>query len=78
MNSFSEKIVDGMDDEAVWMSRLNEGKEKFDNRFGDFELTDFSYQYEAAESKLVIYYKNEAQFKIRVVNENGIWKLDEK
>jgi hypothetical protein len=78
MNCFSERIVDGEDDEKVWMSRLNEGKEKFEKRFGHFELTDFSYEYEATESKLVIYYKSEKQVKMRVVNQDGIWKLDEK
>ena len=75
---FSERIIDGEEDEQVWMSRLEEGKEKFGERFGDFEVTDFSYEYEAKESKLVIYFKNKRQFAMKVVKENETWKLDEK
>ena len=75
MNCFSKRIINGEEDENVWMSRLNEGKEKFEKRFGQFQLIDFSYKYEKSESKLIIYYKNEEQFKMRVVKENGTWKL---
>jgi hypothetical protein len=78
MSCFSERIVDGEDDAQVWSSRLDEGKEKFKKRFGDFEVADFSYEFKIEESKLVIYFKKERQFEMKVVQENGVWKLDTK
>ncbi len=77
MNSFSDKVVDGEDDENEWMSRLNTGKEKFEKRYGTFQPSDFSYQFEKKGSLLIIFFKGEEQFRLRVIKEGGVWKLDE-
>lgn len=78
IKSFSNRIIDGEYDKNIWASRLNEGKEKFAERFGAFELNDFSYAYEKEKSKLIIFFKGEEQFRIRVIQEDDVWKLDEK
>lgn len=78
MSCFTKSIVGDENDEKIWAKRLNEGKEKFKTQFGQFNLTDFTYTFDKIESKLIIYYKDEEQFKMRVVKENAIWKLDEK
>jgi hypothetical protein len=78
MNSFSKKVIHGKKDEKLWISRLNEGKEKFEKRFGTFQLSDFSYKYDSKESKLIIFFKNEEQIGMRVIKEGRNWKLDEK
>lgn len=41
VGSFSDEIIDGENDDQVWISRLNEVKEKFTKRFGSFERSDF-------------------------------------
>lgn len=78
VDSFSDRIIDGENDELVWISRLNEVKEKFKERFGSYERSDFSYDYEEEKSKLIIYYKSEEQIGLRVIKEGGVWKLDDK
>ena len=78
MNSFSENVIDGERGEELWLTRLNQGKEKFKKRFGTFQPGDFSYTYEKEEAKLIIYFKGEEQFRIAVIKEGNIWKLDER
>ncbi len=78
MNAFSSKIIGGEKDEKVWLSRLNQGKEKFKNRFGAFQPSDFSYSYEKKESKLIIYFKGMEQHRMSVIKEGKAWKLNEK
>lgn len=78
MNSFSNRIIDGEKNEEIWMSRLNQGKEKLKKRFGTFQPSDFSYKYKKKESKLIIFFKDEEQHRMRVIKEGKVWKLDEK
>jgi hypothetical protein len=78
MNSFSDRIIDGEDDKNVWLSRLIEGKEKFKERFGTFQPSDFTYKFNKKDSQLIIFFKDEEQIRLRVTKEGGMWKLDEK
>ncbi|MCP4459901.1 MAG: hypothetical protein GY816_18045 [Cytophagales bacterium] len=78
MNAFSERIINEETDMDTWKSRLNEGQEKFRKRFGDYELSDFSYDFDKNESKLIIYFRKEEQVRMTVVKEGKTWKLDEK
>jgi len=78
MNSFSARIVDGETDLAVWSERIEEGQRKFGRRFPDYRIKDFKYGFDAAESKLIVYYKGEESFRMKVVKEGGQWKLNEK
>ena len=40
-------------------------------------IKDFSYQYDSAESKLIILFKGKEEVRMRITEENGVWKLDE-
>lgn len=77
-NSFSQRVIDGVEDLAVWTERIEEGKEKFGRRFPDFKRKDFRYGFDSAESKLIIYYKGEEAFRMKVIQEGKKWKLNEK
>lgn len=78
MNSFSARIIDGETDLAVWSERIEEGQRKFGRRFPDYRIKDFKYGFDAAESKLIIHYKGDETFRMKVVKEGGKWKLNEK
>lgn len=78
MNTYSKGIIAGEDDLKIWQDRLNTGKERLEKRFGDFQLSDFTYDFEREESKLIIYFKGEEQMRMGVIKEDGAWKLDEK
>lgn len=77
MKLFNNEMTNGEDDETLWESRLKEAKGKFENRFGAFEVHDFSYKFEKEDAQLIIYFKGKEQFKMRVVKEGCVWKLDE-
>ncbi len=78
MNSFSLQIIDGNKDKELWLTRLNQGKEKFKQRFGVFQPSDFLYKYDKAESKLIVIFKGKEQFRISVIKEGNTWKLDQR
>ncbi len=78
MNTFSKGIIAREDDIKIWQDRLNTGKERLEKRFGDFQLSDFTFDFDKEESKLIIYFKGEEQMRMGVVKEDGAWKLDEK
>ena len=77
-NSFSQRVIDGEEDLTVWAERIEEGQRKFGRRFPDYRIKDFKYGFDAAESKLIVYYKGEESFRMKVVKEGGQWKLNEK
>ena len=78
VESFTDRIVGDEKDSQVWLDRIKEGHEKMTQRFGNYELSDFTYKFDKEKSKLVIFYKGEEQFKMKVIKEDGKWKLDEK
>ncbi len=78
MSTYSKGIISGETDIKIWQERLNTGKERLEKRFGDFELSDFTFDFEKEESKLIIYFKGEEQMRMGVTEEDGAWKLDEK
>ena len=77
-NTFSFEIINGETDTKVWKERVSEGKEKFWERFGQYKLSDFKYGFDKKESKLIIYFKEEEQFRIKIIKEKKKWKLNEK
>lgn len=78
MNAFSKRIVNGEYNKETWIPRLNEGKGKFSEYFGTFQLSDFSYEFDEKESKLIIFFRREEKFRMSVIKENEVWKLDER
>lgn len=78
MHAFSKDIIAGEDDIKIWQDRLITGKERLEKRFGDFQLNDFTFDFDKEESKLIIYFKGEEQMRMGVVKEDSAWKLDEK
>ena len=77
-NSFSQRVIDGEEDLTVWAERIEEGNEKFGRRFPDFKRKDFRYGFDSAESKLIVFYKGEEAFRMKVIQEGKKWKLNEK
>jgi len=77
ISSFSERVVDGLSNKKIWMSRFNKGKERFAKRYGHYKVTDFSYGFESTDSKLIIYYNGIIIAEMSVIKENGGWKLNE-
>lgn len=78
LSAFSNRIIDGENDKLVWKKRLNEGKEKFRIQFDNFQLKDFTFEYDEKESKLIIYFKGKEVMRMKVIKEDEKWKLDEK
>ena len=77
-DAFSKQIIG--EDTAIdkWQERLEEAKGKLGSRFGDFELTDFTYEFDANQSRLAVYWKGEKVINMEVVKEKSGWKLNEK
>jgi hypothetical protein len=77
-DAFSKRIIAGDTSLEKWEGRLSEAKEKLGQRFGDYNLADFTYSFNTGESELVVYWKSEEVIKMNVVKEDNDWKLDEK
>ena len=77
-SAFSSRIItDENSNTKTWDDRLEIAQERFTDKFGEFELSDFTYNFNKKESKLVIFYKTEEIVQMKVIKENGNWKLDE-
>ena len=76
-NSFSRKVINSESDISNWDNNFKEAKKKFNKKFGVLDTQDFSYQYDSAESKLIILFKGKEEVRMRITEENGVWKLDE-
>ncbi len=78
IQAFSSAVVNGNYSKELWSARLNEGKDKFEARYGIFQSSDFSYKYKRKKSKLIIFFKGEEEISMRVIKEKGVWKLNDK
>ncbi|XLS30390.1 hypothetical protein ACJD0Z_06085 [Flavobacteriaceae bacterium M23B6Z8] len=76
-NSFSKEINDSKDATSTWEERLKEGEEKFSERFGDYDLQDFTFTFIDSTSQLQVWFQKKEAFKIRVVKEGNEWKLNQ-
>ncbi|WP_340202744.1 hypothetical protein [Ascidiimonas sp. W6] len=76
-NSFSKEIDSEEIKQSKWKERLNEGKEKFKKRFGDYQIQDFSFKYVDSTSQLQVFFRNKEAFKVLVIEEDSHWKLKE-
>jgi hypothetical protein len=75
---FSERLIGSDTDISQWEEHVLEGREHFNERYPNFKSKDFRYGYDAKSEKLIVFFRGEEIFRIRVVQEKGKWKLDEK
>jgi hypothetical protein len=68
------------DQHSDWGKNLREAQATMKQKFGDYQITDFTFSFagDASKGKLEVIFKGKAQFAIAVVKENGAWKLDER
>ena len=76
IESFSKRIIEDKKEKMSWENRLDSGKGKFQERFGDYELTDFTYEFQKGNLMLIIYFKGEMTIEMPIVKENRKWRLD--
>ncbi len=76
-NSFSERIHNENNDTLTWDERLIVTKDKLKMEYVDVNPKDFSFEFDKYESDLIIMHKSSEPFRMKVIMENGSWKLDE-
>jgi hypothetical protein len=76
-NSFSERVHNEDNDSLTWNERLKVAESRMELEFGELNPNDFSYEFEEKESILIVTHKTNEPFRMKVVMENGDWKLDE-
>lgn len=76
-NSFSERVHNEDNDNLTWAERLKVTKNRMELEFGELNPSDFSYDFDKKKSKLIVRHKTNEPFRMKVVMENGNWKLDE-
>lgn len=75
--SFSERVHNEDNDSLTWNERLEIAKSRMEMKFGELNPKDFSFEFDEKESMLIITQKTNNPFRMKVVLENGDWKLDE-
>ena len=75
--SFSERIHNEKTDSLSWKEKLKVAEKTLKLEFGELSPNDFSYEFDVKGSTLIITHKTEEPFRMKVVMENGTWKLDE-
>ncbi len=76
-NSFSERVLNEDSDSLTWNERLKVAESRMESEFGELNPNDFSYEFEENKSILIVKHKTKEPFRMKVVMENGYWKLDE-
>jgi hypothetical protein len=76
-NSFSERIQNEKIDSLTWSEKLKVAEERLELAFTELNPDDFSYEFDEKESVLIIKHKTYQPFSMKIVLENGKWKLDE-
>jgi len=68
------------DQQSDWGKNLQEAQATMKEKFGDYQITDFTFSFagDDAKGKLEVKFKGKAQFALAVVKESGAWKLDER
>ena len=77
--AYSKRIRedDGQND---WGKNLKEAQATLKEKFGDYQLSDFTFSFEGDElkGKLAVSFKNNRQVELTIVKEDGAWRLDER
>ena len=76
-NAFSTKVQMDKKDTLSWNERLSKAREKFKSKFNNYTSKDFSFGFSQLDSKLIVNFKGNEMFRMKVLQENGDWKLDE-
>lgn len=78
-NAYSARIR-REDEQSDWAKNLQEAQATMKEKFGDYQITDFTFSFAGNDSKgkLEVIFKGKAQLAIAVVKENGTWKLNER
>ena len=78
-NAYSTRIHQE-DQQSDWGKNLQEAQATMKEKFGDCEITDFTFSFDGddAKGKLEISFRGKTQFALAVVKEDGAWKLDER
>jgi hypothetical protein len=66
--------------QADWGKNLHEAQTTLKEKFGDYQLGDFTYSFEGndLQGKLAVSFKGKKQLAIAILKEEGAWKLDER
>ena len=64
--------------QSDWKANIIEATQKIRELFGNIRYEDFSFEFVKESSKLEVFYNGISMFKIKVIQENGTWKLDER
>lgn len=75
--SFSLRVHNENNDTLNWNERMFAAKEVFKSEYTELNTDDFTYEFDNKYSKLIVKHKMNDPFKLKVVFENGEWKLDE-
>jgi hypothetical protein len=74
------KRIQQEDQQSDWAKNLQDAKATMNQKFGDYQLSDFKFTFEGDEvkGKLDVTFKGTQQFALAIVREDGVWKLDER
>ncbi|HEX6728988.1 MAG TPA: hypothetical protein VF074_03210 [Pyrinomonadaceae bacterium] len=77
--TFSERMRKRFD-ETGWDEVLKTYQQAFEKEFGDYRLEDFAFEYSGGEleGKVSILYKGKKVPGVRVIKEQGEWRVDER
>ena len=76
-NSFSERIHNEKTDSLNWNEKLKVAKKRMESAFDKLNPNDFSYEFDKKKSRLIVIHKTYQPFSMKVIFENGKWRLDE-
>ena len=75
--SYSKQIRENKE-QNNWQANIAEAKKNIKKMFGDIKDDNFTFKFDKEKSKLKVFYNEKSIFKIKVIQENGIWKLNER
>ena len=77
--AYSKRIRED-DGQSDWGKNLKEAQATSKEKFGDYQLSDFTFSFEGDDrkGKLAVSFKNNKQVELAIVKEDGTWRLDER
>lgn len=78
-DAYSKRIRED-NQQSDWGKNLQMAQAALKEKFGDYELTDFTYSFEGDDlkGKLAVSFKGKQQVALAIVKEDDAWKLDER
>ena len=75
----SERIKEGMEKKG-WANVMKLYQDAFKEQYGEYKLEEFTFEYEGSEMKgrVAIARNGNANGKLHVIYENGVWKMNER